>query len=79
MAYISKTKRVGNPPGKKVRLLTEASSLVGKFTVGSIVTVTGHNGPYGYDFEDEHGNSVIESTAKFELVEDETNQTNQTN
>ena len=58
MAYIKKNNYL---VGRKVILTEEKKSMIGKFTVGSVVTITEVDQIRGYSFEDEEGNKVIEA------------------
>jgi len=56
--------------GKTVMLTQEKNSMRGKFTKGSVVTITDVDLIRGYTFEDEFGNKVIEAGfSGFEEVE----------
>lgn len=47
--------------GKKVVLTQEKKSMMGKFTVGSIVTITEETPMRGYTFADDEGNRISEA------------------
>jgi len=55
----------------RVVLTEEKEAITGKFTQGSIVTITGIDQMRGYDIEDDEGNKLIEcGFTGFELLAD---------
>lgn len=69
MGYIKFNETTHCKVGDTVILLSEVSSMMGKFEEGSIVKIIGEDMMRGFDYEDELGNRVLEAGRNCKVIE----------